>query len=170
MRDLQGQQALVAANHELISRFERKIQSTLARIWREAPEEDGLAQSREGAKEEGKECRDSKLCVSEVLHETPSLKLPSAMIRKSTEDAVSESGLCASAPLREKILSPESEPEPADSSILTRPVEMDKSDFTSLFCDVLTVHGPCDRETVIKQAATSLGNAIRAPPSDAKCS
>jgi len=33
---LTTQQALVAANRELIARFEQKIQATLARIWGEA--------------------------------------------------------------------------------------------------------------------------------------
>jgi len=31
-----AEQALVAANRELITRFEKKIQATLARIWGEA--------------------------------------------------------------------------------------------------------------------------------------
>ena len=39
-----------SANRELITRFEQKIQTTLARVWGEAPEEEGLAQSRKGAK------------------------------------------------------------------------------------------------------------------------
>ena len=38
--ELEAEQALVAANRELISRFEKKIQATLARIWGEdAPSE-----------------------------------------------------------------------------------------------------------------------------------
>ncbi len=35
--EIEAEQALVAANRELITRFERKIQATLARIWGEAP-------------------------------------------------------------------------------------------------------------------------------------
>jgi type I restriction enzyme M protein len=36
--EIEAEQALVAANRELISRFEKKIQTTLARIWgEEAP-------------------------------------------------------------------------------------------------------------------------------------
>ena len=34
--EIEAEQALVAANRELITRFERKIQATLARIWGEA--------------------------------------------------------------------------------------------------------------------------------------
>jgi restriction endonuclease S subunit len=33
--EIEAEQALVAANRELITRFEKKIQSTLARIWGE---------------------------------------------------------------------------------------------------------------------------------------
>jgi type I restriction enzyme M protein len=33
--ELEAEQTLVAANRELITRFERKIQGTLARIWGE---------------------------------------------------------------------------------------------------------------------------------------
>ena len=33
--EIEAEQALVAANRELISRFEQKIQATLARIWGE---------------------------------------------------------------------------------------------------------------------------------------
>jgi type I restriction enzyme M protein len=31
--EIEAEQALVAANRELITRFEKKIQSTLARVW-----------------------------------------------------------------------------------------------------------------------------------------
>lgn len=31
--EIEAEQALVAANRELITRFEKKIQATLARIW-----------------------------------------------------------------------------------------------------------------------------------------
>ena len=34
--EIEAEQALVAANRELITSFERKIQATLARIWGEA--------------------------------------------------------------------------------------------------------------------------------------
>jgi type I restriction enzyme M protein len=37
--EIEAEQALVAANRELITRFERKIQATLARIWGEEPAE-----------------------------------------------------------------------------------------------------------------------------------
>jgi type I restriction enzyme M protein len=33
---IESEQALIAANRELISRFEKKIQATLARVWGEA--------------------------------------------------------------------------------------------------------------------------------------
>ena len=33
--EIEAEQALVAANRELITRFEKKIQATLARIWGE---------------------------------------------------------------------------------------------------------------------------------------
>lgn len=36
MAEIEAEQALVATNHELIVRFEKKIQATLARIWGEA--------------------------------------------------------------------------------------------------------------------------------------
>jgi hypothetical protein len=39
-----------STNRERITRFEQKIQTTLARVWGEAPEVEGLAQSRKGAK------------------------------------------------------------------------------------------------------------------------
>ena len=35
--EIEAEQALVAANHELITRFEQKIQATLGRIWGEEP-------------------------------------------------------------------------------------------------------------------------------------
>lgn len=35
MAEIEAEQALVAANRELITRFEKKIQATLARIWGE---------------------------------------------------------------------------------------------------------------------------------------
>ena len=38
--DIEAEQALVAANRELINRFEQKIQATLARVWGEAVVED----------------------------------------------------------------------------------------------------------------------------------
>jgi type I restriction enzyme M protein len=34
--EIEAEQALVAANRELISRFEKKIQASLARIWGES--------------------------------------------------------------------------------------------------------------------------------------
>ena len=34
--EIEAEQALVAANRELITRFEQKIQATLARIWGKA--------------------------------------------------------------------------------------------------------------------------------------
>ncbi len=34
--EIEAEQSLVAANRELITRFEKKIQATLARIWGEA--------------------------------------------------------------------------------------------------------------------------------------
>ena len=37
--EIEAEQALVAANRELITRFEQKIQTTLARVWGEAPAE-----------------------------------------------------------------------------------------------------------------------------------
>ena len=33
MAEIEAEQALVAGNRELIARFERKIQATLARVW-----------------------------------------------------------------------------------------------------------------------------------------
>jgi type I restriction enzyme M protein len=35
LAEIEAEQALVGANRELISRFEKKIQATLARIWGE---------------------------------------------------------------------------------------------------------------------------------------
>jgi hypothetical protein len=37
--EIEAEQALVAANRELITRFEQKIQATLARIWGETEPE-----------------------------------------------------------------------------------------------------------------------------------
>jgi type I restriction enzyme M protein len=37
--EIEAEQALVAANRELITRFEQKIQATLARVWGEAASE-----------------------------------------------------------------------------------------------------------------------------------
>jgi type I restriction enzyme M protein len=34
--EIEAEQALVGANRELITRFEKKIQATLARVWGEA--------------------------------------------------------------------------------------------------------------------------------------
>jgi type I restriction enzyme M protein len=36
--EIEAEQALVAANRELITRFEQKIQATLARVWGEEAE------------------------------------------------------------------------------------------------------------------------------------
>jgi type I restriction enzyme M protein len=36
--DIEAEQALVAANRELITRFEQKVQATLARVWGDANE------------------------------------------------------------------------------------------------------------------------------------
>ena len=41
--EIEAEQALVAANHELIARFEKKIQATLARVWGE--DEPALAEA-----------------------------------------------------------------------------------------------------------------------------
>ena len=38
--EIEAEQALVAANRELITRFEKKIQATLARVWGEEPEQE----------------------------------------------------------------------------------------------------------------------------------
>lgn len=38
MAEIKAEQALVAANRELIARFEQKIQATLARVWGEEGE------------------------------------------------------------------------------------------------------------------------------------
>ena len=48
--EIEAEQALVAANRELITRFERKIQATLARIWGEESESaNGASPSQPGA-------------------------------------------------------------------------------------------------------------------------
>jgi len=36
--EIEAEQALVAANRELVARFEKKIQATLARVWGEGKE------------------------------------------------------------------------------------------------------------------------------------
>ncbi|MFZ2630869.1 MAG: N-6 DNA methylase [Desulfosalsimonadaceae bacterium] len=43
--EIEAEQALVAANRELISRFEKKIQATLARIWGKNEPDEGVSQS-----------------------------------------------------------------------------------------------------------------------------
>jgi restriction endonuclease S subunit len=40
--EIEDEQALVAANRDLIARFEKKIQATLARIWGEEKGESGI--------------------------------------------------------------------------------------------------------------------------------
>jgi len=40
--EIEAGQVLVAANRELITRFEQKIQATLARVWGEAQERSPL--------------------------------------------------------------------------------------------------------------------------------
>jgi type I restriction enzyme M protein len=39
--EIEAEQALVAANRELITRFEQKIQATLGRIWGEEEKDEG---------------------------------------------------------------------------------------------------------------------------------
>lgn len=41
--EIEAEQALVAANRELITRFEKKIQATLARVWGEEEKSRGNA-------------------------------------------------------------------------------------------------------------------------------
>lgn len=36
--EIEAEQAVIAANRDLITRFEKKIQATLARVWDEDPE------------------------------------------------------------------------------------------------------------------------------------
>jgi len=43
--EIEAEQALVAANRELITRFEKKIQTTLARVWNEEPVDSNSAAS-----------------------------------------------------------------------------------------------------------------------------
>ena len=43
--EIEAEQALVAANRELIARFEKKIQATLARVWGEEEQEQGQRMS-----------------------------------------------------------------------------------------------------------------------------
>jgi type I restriction enzyme M protein len=38
--EIEVEQVLVAANRELITRFEKKIQATLARVWGEEPNQE----------------------------------------------------------------------------------------------------------------------------------
>ncbi len=45
----------------------------------------------------------------------------------------------------------------AESPRPIHPDALEKSDLISLLREVLGAHGPCDRETAIKQAATALG-------------
>ena len=101
--EIEAEQALVAANRELITRFERKIQATLARIWGEAPEEEGLAQSRKGAKEEES---GSEHAVATIVGETafPNSSSAIAKANKTPAKAPISSKLCASAALREPLL------------------------------------------------------------------
>ena len=40
--EIEAEQALVAANRELIARFEKKIQATLARVWGEDEKPTGV--------------------------------------------------------------------------------------------------------------------------------
>lgn len=43
--EIEAEQALVAANRELIARFEKKIQATLARVWGEEEPDGGTSRS-----------------------------------------------------------------------------------------------------------------------------
>jgi len=47
--EIEAEQALVAANHELIDRFEKKIQATLARVWGEDESANGAKPYQPGA-------------------------------------------------------------------------------------------------------------------------
>lgn len=47
--EIEAEQALVVANRELIERFEKKIQATLARVWGEDGGANGTALSQPGA-------------------------------------------------------------------------------------------------------------------------
>ena len=49
MAEIEAEQSLVAANRELITRFEQKIQATLARIWGEDESANGAKPYQPGA-------------------------------------------------------------------------------------------------------------------------
>ena len=62
--EIEAEQALVAANRELIERFEKKIQVILARVWGEdepavadRPESDSLRTLHEALKSDGRSSR-----------------------------------------------------------------------------------------------------------------
>ena len=132
--EIEAEQALVSANRELITRFEQKIQTTLARVW-------------------GEEGPSATPHASPVRRARPQAPPPPVAEEADEEaEAGSEEGAEKEHP------SAEAEEGGTTAPLRpTRPDEMDKSDFMSLLRDVLTEHGPCDRDTVIKQAATSLG-------------
>lgn len=132
--EIEAEQALVSANRELITRFEQKIQTTLARVW-------------------GEEGPSATPHASPVRRARPQAPPPPVAEEADEEaEAGSEEGAEKEHP------SAEAEEGSTTAPLRpTRPDEMDKSDFMSLLRDVLTEHGPCDRDTVIKQAATSLG-------------
>ncbi|MEO5716003.1 MAG: N-6 DNA methylase [Luteolibacter sp.] len=138
--EIEAEQALVAANRELITRFEQKLQATLARIWGEEPSEERLTQSHRAAEGGEQEEEDPKPSASASPREKLLPEPPAPPVRA-----------IASKP------EPIAPPEPIESFRPTRPDEMEKSDFMSLLREVLTAHGPCDRDAAIKHAATALG-------------
>ena len=127
------------ANRELITRFEKKIQATLARIWGE---------------EEESSIQPKALDCGSLLPLSPP---QSAAAIVASRLATPKRQQAAAVQVETARVNPRPAPEPAEPSRPTRPDEMEKSDFMSLLREVLTAHGPCDRDAAIKHAATALG-------------
>ncbi len=132
--EIEVEQALVSANRELITRFEKKIQATLARVW-------------------GEEEPKALDCGSPLPLSPPQPAAEEVASRLATPKRQQ----AAAVHVETANPKPLPVPEPAELPRPTRPDEMEKSDFMSLLREVLTAHGPCDRDASIKHAATALG-------------
>ncbi|MGL4400849.1 MAG: restriction endonuclease subunit S, partial [Luteolibacter sp.] len=143
--EIEAEQALVAANRELIKRFERKIQAILARIWGEEAEPTAvdcgsplsLSLPQPAAEEVASRLATPKRQQAAAVQVAPEPVPPPTKARPEPEASTA--------------------PNPAESSRPTHPDKLEKGELMALLREVLTEHGPCDRDTLVKQAATALG-------------
>ena len=144
--EIEAEQALVSANRELITRFEQKIQTTLARVW-------------------GEEEPKALDCGSPLPLSDPQ---PAAVVHEEPKEEPSDDPLRHFDEPRASRLAPEKRQQAAavhvaqaaqkeEPSRPTHPDDLDKSDLMALFRDLLNRHGPTERQAVIRLAATELG-------------